>query len=102
MTCERRLALAVLALAADDAANLEPTDYALPAAQLLAERRRLTARDFLAGGPMLEFWCSLAGLEASQVAQLARQRWHPDVLRSVTPACVTVTAPAVTPATAAQ
>jgi hypothetical protein len=103
VTSEQRLALAVLAQAADDAAHLDPLDYAQPQAQLAAVSRRTTARAFLTGGPMLDFWCALAGLDAGQLAQLAQQRWRPeDALRPVMASDVTATAAHVTPATPAR
>jgi hypothetical protein len=54
MSAEQRLAIAVLLLAAHDAATASAA-------------RRASARAFLAGGPMLDFWCVLAGLTAHQV-----------------------------------
>jgi hypothetical protein len=75
LTHEQRLALAVLALAAEDATTLDPTRYAAPTAQQLARDRQATARAFLTGGPMLPFWCSLAGLDPQTVATTAQQRF---------------------------
>lgn len=75
LTHEQRLALAVLALAAEDATTLDPTHYAAAPAQRLASERQTTARAFLSGGPMLPFWCTLAGLDAQTVAKTAQQRF---------------------------
>jgi hypothetical protein len=54
MSPERRLAHAVLLLAAHDAAHA------------VVPQRRESARQFLSGGPMLAFWCAVAGLNPAR------------------------------------
>jgi hypothetical protein len=54
LTAEQRLAIAVLMMAAHDATTATAD-------------RRASARAFLAGGPMLDFWCVLAGVTPHQV-----------------------------------
>jgi hypothetical protein len=61
MSAEQRLAVAVLMLAAHDATTG-------------SARRRDSAVAFLAGGPMLAFWCQLAGIHPATV-QRSASRW---------------------------
>jgi hypothetical protein len=50
MSPEQRLAAAVLLLAAHDATHA------------VVPQRRASAQQFLSGGPMLAFWCEIAGI----------------------------------------
>lgn len=58
LSAEQRLAVAVLLMAAHDAAAVDG-------------RRRDSARSFLAGGPLLAFWCQLAGVDPCEVQRSA-------------------------------
>jgi len=67
MTPERRLAHAVLLLAAHDATHA------------VVPQRRESARSFLAGGPMLAFWCAVAGIHPDLRPAATRPDFPPDL-----------------------
>lgn len=64
MTAERKLAAAVLCRAISDLKYEKSR---------IAERREWArdARAFLAGGPVLEHWCALAGVDPEEVRRWA-------------------------------
>ena len=61
MSPEQRLAAAVLLLAAHDATHAQ------------VPQRRASAQQFLSGGPMLAFWCEIAGIVPRQPPRHAAQ-----------------------------
>lgn len=72
MSPEQRLAAAVLLLAAHDATHA------------VVPQRRESAQRFLSGGPMLAFWCEIAGI-APRSQQTPSPRYAAQISAGLTP-----------------